>query len=111
VRGVLGRVKGRRRYPLPERGRRRVTGVRDKLAGVSKRRRVERRRGSGVRKELRRGSRSSADTLEHLLQPLPLGLQPRLLVSQLGLLSLRSHIEGHFITELSLQVSQLDKRC
>jgi hypothetical protein len=94
VRGVLGCVKGRRRYPLPERGRRRVAGVWDELASVSKRRRrVELRRGSGgsrVRKELCWGS-CSADALEHLLQPLPLGLQPRLLVSQLGLVSLQSY--------------------
>lgn len=93
VRGVLGRVQGRRRYPLPERRRWRVAGVRDELAGLHKRRRVERRSGGGrVRDEGRRSSRG-ADTLEHLLQPLPLGLQPRLLVTQLRLLSLQSHIE------------------
>lgn len=93
MRGVFGRVKGRWRYPLPERGRRRVAGIRDELASMSKRRRVERRwgrRGGRVWKELRRSS-GCAHALKHLLQPLPLGLQPRLLVAQLGLLGLQSH--------------------
>jgi hypothetical protein len=41
--------------------------------------------------ELRWSSRSSADALEHLLQPLPLLLQLRLLVTQLRFLRLQSH--------------------
>jgi hypothetical protein len=46
----------------------------------------------GVVRDERRWSRrcGGADALEHLLQPLPLGLEPRLLVTQLRLLGLEA---------------------